>query len=219
MKTDFWFDIVSDRSYIDKVVIRGADYYKMPHKTEYKIKLGNDTEARVDAHVYVDGKKIGVWRVRPYSTTTIERASYSNRKLTFLKTGSESARSVGIKKNLETNGLIKVVFKPEKVYEVFYDHIMSPKGRGYLLCNDQQSFNLNSSFENSFEGATALGKRSDQEFNRTSALTDIDTDNIVVLYARLMISDNGSEFEPLRKTNVYPKKIDNTFFGPYFYNI
>ena len=56
-----------------KKVINGANYFLMRHGSSYKLKLYNDRSTKCDAEVWIDGEKVGVWRIEAYGSTTIER--------------------------------------------------------------------------------------------------------------------------------------------------
>jgi len=91
------------------------NYYSLPHLTEYKIALSNNRSTRCDAEVFVDGLSVGTWRIDQYETITIERPADVNRKFIFAAESSPLARQLGVQKNSYDNGLIKVIFRPEKI--------------------------------------------------------------------------------------------------------
>jgi len=211
----FWFKIMNGYNPTKKRVIDGADYYILPHRAEYKIKLGNDTSTRVDARVYVDGQKIGTWRIKPFSSTLIERTTYSKRKLTFLEQTSYQAESAGIIPGEDNNGLIKVVFRPEKKENTLMYRQNCCNNIPHVNLKSSNCFNLDYGLDsygsdNYGEGATALGNRSFQEFEKTTPITNIDYSRIITLYARLLVKKE-KEFVSIKKnSNKYPKRINNT---------
>lgn len=94
---------------------RGAyHYYGIPHLGEYRIKLTNDRETRCDAEVSVDGESVGKWRINPHSSITVERPAKLNRRFVFVEEGGSTARGAGVVSGRRDNGLITVVFRPEK---------------------------------------------------------------------------------------------------------
>ena len=108
----------------DVIKSNGASYVKLPHKSEYKIRLVNNKGCRTDVHIYIDGTKCGVWRLNPYKSAIIERPAHEQRKFTFFHESSSEAEGIGAVKGSEQNGLVKVVFKPAKEYITrnhFYD--------------------------------------------------------------------------------------------------
>ncbi len=110
----FSLEVLNEYGPIEKVVHGTSNYYSLPHNTEYKLRLSNNHHRRVDAHVWIDGEKVGIWRINPTSRITIERPSTIARKFTLLKEGSGVANSIGISKGNPDNGLIRVTFRPEK---------------------------------------------------------------------------------------------------------
>lgn len=230
---EFWIDVIGGKNIpARKRIIDDADFFELPHKSEYKIRLGNDTESRTDAYVHVDGHLIGVWRINPYSSTTINRTSYNNRKLTFLKQESYEAMDSDIVPEKETNGLIKVIFKPEKYSKKFIPLNIQKNKNSYscrsngentlgmsnrnTFCSDSindSTYNFN---ENSLGvGATVLGDKSNQIFKKTNSITNIDYNRITVIYARLIINNNiNKDSHYPRNSNRYPRKI-NDIINPY----
>lgn len=233
-----------------KHLMNGANYFSLPHRAEYKIKLSNNKSARADAHVYIDGEKMGVWRLHQYQPVSIERPVNDHKKFTFLKEGTASAHEGGIVSGKSENGIIKVIFKPEKSHDEYdeYDGLecatfsndfrgnvpkksKSDRGMsnsfGRSMSNQSysnstnsinttnsyiDSANFNESYNNFSSGGTALGNYSHQQFQNTSALRDIDNDNITTVIARLVIDDdshlNMREFVPLsERTSIYPPRV------------
>lgn len=123
----FSIEILSDGGPVEKVIHSGSNYFSLPHGSEYKIRVGNDHGIRTDAHVWVDGEKAGVWRINPYSRVTIERPAHVARKFTLLDESSGSARGAGVEMGAEENGLVKIIFKPERRSDVFFDQGVPPR--------------------------------------------------------------------------------------------
>jgi hypothetical protein len=203
--------------------INGHKYFALPHMGEYSLTLKNGGVSRCDAHVWIDGNKVGVWRINSYSDITIERPVDKQRKFTFFKEDSEIAETIGIRSGRDSNGLIKVVFKPEKLQDIFEDRDDCFDGP-YRYCSMNASRSLNkgiardggilercvnqsvnyesqpASFNNFSGGATGLGKHSDQRFNNVSAIYNIDTSNITTIELRLIVDNDFArdhEFVPL----------------------
>ncbi len=106
---------------VEKIIYDEANYYAMADRTEYTLKLTNDLAVRTDAHVWINGEHVGVWRINPYSTITIERPANVSRRFTLFKEGTRAAMDAGIIPGSSDNGLIKIVFKPEA--KVFYEAV------------------------------------------------------------------------------------------------
>lgn len=92
-KKNYWIDV--DRYFTSK---KNNTY----NKTYYKIMLGNNTESKVNAYVYVFGKLIGLWTIESNSLITFDKKYKSNKELDF------SNNNI-IEKDSDT--FIKVIFK------------------------------------------------------------------------------------------------------------
>ena len=88
-------------------------YVQMKHGTQYTILLQNESNRRCDAEVYVDDQQVGIWRVNPFITVRIERPVHDHGRFTFYQVGTSEAIQAGISRN-NSNGLIRVLFKPER---------------------------------------------------------------------------------------------------------
>jgi hypothetical protein len=211
---NFSLDILADQ-YIEKINKNNYTYFAIPDKSEYKIKMGNNGNTRADAFVYVDGEYIGTWRINTYSTIIIERPANINKKFVLLKEGSSYASKYGIVTGDTMNGLIKVVFKPEKNTMLFTNSWDRSTDRIYLKnCNTSANDNNQTMAYNYSSGGTVLGNTSSQIFDNTSPLTNIDTNNITTIYTRLVVKDNYNvqdKYMSLKNINNLPPPI-NTFF-------
>jgi len=184
--------------------MHGAYYFVLPHESEYKIRLTNDNDVRCDAIVYVDGDKIGTWRINEHGRITIERPANKARKFTLLKTKSHEGIMSGMRSGKFENGLVKIIFRPEKIQERCEDCVYTNSQEQYLgksgtnfqrECNQSYSAPMSASFMSSSmtrsggmsEAGTGLGRASRQRFNRTSPLQDIDHENITTINARLVV--------------------------------
>lgn len=105
-------------------VIRGSDYYfPLPHRSEYKLRLTNDTSARADARVELDGKEVGLWRVPPgghRNSITVERPVGIPQRFTFVAEESRIAERAGVEEGRSENGLLKVTFYAEREHRRAY---------------------------------------------------------------------------------------------------
>jgi len=88
-------------------------YVQMKHGTQYTILLQNESNRRCDAEVYIDDQQVGIWRVNPFITVRIERPVHDHGRFTFYQVGTSEAIQSGISRN-NSNGLIRVLFKPER---------------------------------------------------------------------------------------------------------
>jgi hypothetical protein len=187
----FSLEIISDNN-VRKVTQNGSTYFALSNESEYKLKLGSNLDTITDAHVWIDDELAGIWRIESFATITIERPSNVKRKFTFLKEGSNAARKAGIVKGNESNGSIKVTFKPKKQYHIaqFTTFSNASPMEKYSMKSCCQSFGDSIS-----AGATVLGDKSSQRFSNTSGISeyDIDSDNVTTINARLVIDNNFSQ--------------------------
>jgi len=136
-------------------------YVALPHNTQYKIKLSNHGPRLADAEVFIDGQRVGEWRVKFYSSAVIERPVHDTGKFTFFREGTPEGIAAGIKKSPEL-GLIKVVFKPERE-------------KGMLLGSPAEPL---------ARGGTGLSGESKQKFSTVTALETVESEHITI-YLRL----------------------------------
>ncbi|MCJ7637814.1 MAG: hypothetical protein MUO21_10025 [Nitrososphaeraceae archaeon] len=202
----------------EKVTRNGSTYFTMPDKTEYTIELSNDRGTKTDVHVWIDGKKVGVWRLSSYSRISIERPVDVQKKFVLLKEGTNAAYDAEIKCGKSDNGLVKVEFRPER--EGCFDDSIN-----YFGYDGRRYFNQSSSINKSFgcnnqmlecnssgdrcsglsAAGTGLGSDSHQRFRNVDAIHDVDIENITEINARLVVDNNSTQyrqFTPLREQNV-----------------
>ena len=79
---------------------------------KYTLRLSNYTIERCDAEVEIDGKRVGVIRIPPKTSVTLERPLHDTGCFTFYLFGTEDGRKAGIAMS-DKLGLISVFFKPE----------------------------------------------------------------------------------------------------------
>lgn len=217
----FSLSILSNGMSARKENIHGAYYFLLSHGSQYKLKLFNDHNTKCDAEIWIDDEKIGTWRINSHHDIVIERPSTINRKFVFLKENSCVANLAGINVN-RNNGLIKIVFKPEREYMLFNNNFDSNMGQSSFMglcannCMPKSSMSiqpLNYQFSNYSHGATALGNKSHQEFDTISPIYDVDSSNITTIMARLIIDESDYECKPLvslkntLNTTTYPSRL------------
>lgn len=193
-----------------------SDYCALRHNSEYKIKLNNTRNVKCDAEVFIDGESVGTWRINSYDSTTIERPSGVSRKFTFLEESSREASQAGIFTGKRNNGLVKVVFKPEKKYRVHNYSLGNRSMRtDFKEESDTDSFSMNGSRgmnesfsmnnslsdnysmglcaqQNYSSGGTGLGNHSHQNFTTVSPIYNIDSANITTISTRLIVDNDDS---------------------------
>lgn len=233
----FSLSVLGDGISARKKYMNGANYFLLPHGSQYKLRLTNNRSPRCDAEVWIDGERIGTWRINSYSSVTIERPADINRRFVFLRENSCTARTAGIVSGDSDNGLIKVIFKPERQQEfmLFNNNLCSLQGAnrdgechlsGMMnmapLSSMMDMASRKKSLQQSYShGATALGGTSGQEFDTTSSIYNVDTANITTITARLLVdNDLSCDYKPLvslksavNETN-YPSRLDDTRHWP-----
>ncbi len=222
----------------EKVKIDGVDYFSLAHNSEYSLLLSNTRSVKCDAHVSIDGEEVGVWRINPYATINIERPVDVKRKFVFLAENSTEAEDAGIPQGSSKNGLIKVVFTPEKTYhderQVCFksgnarcDSFRNTASRGVKSLSTKNygtesvSMGMTDTFSNSAEGnfsagATGLGDRSFQNFSTVGKLTNIDQSNVTTIQTRLVVSNYDSSPRVVRlrdglQKTPYPRRIETQY--------
>jgi hypothetical protein len=93
-----------------------SGHVRLPHNTQFCIKLGNHDHRDCDATVFVDGKEVGCFRLQNGNTLLLERPVHDNARFTFFKADSEEAHDAGVSSVASVDrGTIRVIFRPEKV--------------------------------------------------------------------------------------------------------
>lgn len=192
-------------------------YVALDDNTEYKLLLTNNKSGRCDAHVFIDGESVGIFRVNGYQTITIERPVSVNRKFVFMR---EKTQNIA-KKGKDENGLVRVIFRPEEIsydlenYELsdsYNSKGLMARGRGIKSSNGiiKKSFNLSMGSDaipqsTEYEsGLTVLGDTSRQNFSSVSKLTNIDTKNITTINLRLVVNKNiDKKYISLNEANAH----------------
>lgn len=228
IENGFMLEVLTEKYGIDEVVEKiikcGWNYYTMAEGTEYKLRLKNHHDVRVDAHVWIDGEKIGVWRINPRGFIVIERPANVARRLRLLRERSGMANVAGIKEN-EENGLVKIIFYPEK--KIYNEAIaLSPWNKtdvirydkGCMYYNDtvtqgrsNQRWCAQSAEKYShmngltpprmtrgyLDRATALGIESEQRWRTTTAIEDkdIDKEDVTTIWVRLIIDNDKTVYK------------------------
>ncbi|PZU93408.1 MAG: hypothetical protein DCE90_16715 [Pseudanabaena sp.] len=138
-------------------------YVQMKHGTQYTILLQNESNRRCDAEVYLDDQQVGIWRINPFTTARIERPVHDHGRFTFYQVGTSEAIQAGISRN-SSNGLVRVLFKPER---------------------QQISVESAKMSRAAMAGGTGLSGHSDQEFTTVAAL-DYSPQEFVTINLRLI---------------------------------
>ncbi len=113
---DFQVDIIPDQGSVTTNKKNESYYVEMPkNEVQYKIRLKNNGLAKCDAVVTIDGKNMGTFRINQHDQMLLERPSDVERRFTFFVGGSEGSKQGGYKPKDKNNGLVQVLFKPERI--------------------------------------------------------------------------------------------------------
>ena len=160
----------------------GDGYVCLQHSTQYTLELKNTDRWRCDAEVFIDGQKVGLWRINDRGSLRLERPPHDTGRFTFYQTGTREAAKAQIVAGADT-GLVKVVFKPEE--RIMRIDCPAPLTR--LL-----------------GGGTGLSGESKQQFVNVERISYADPERFVTINLRLVAS--ADEPRPLfaRSTPVPP---------------
>ncbi|RJQ46843.1 MAG: hypothetical protein C4534_02010 [Gaiellales bacterium] len=87
-------------------------YVELEHGRQYCVVLRNDREVNCDAHVEIDGKPVGTWRVPANQSITLKRPAHDQGRFTFYQVGTPEAAQAGLTAGHPNLGLVKVTFTP-----------------------------------------------------------------------------------------------------------
>lgn len=195
-----------------QIIRNGHTYYAVPHRSEYRVKMRNNTKDRVNATLVIDGEDMGRWRIEPYTDITIERPSHSQRKFTFVSEASSEAVMGGVVMGNSMNGLIEVTFVPEIVRRSFgecdgelqcsrkYTWGRPKRTLGDPMMNSAMTrdcFNESLSYS---AGATVLGNNSEQQFGSAQNIIE---DNLrkVTKRIRLIVDESDRPYCSIKSSD------------------
>ena len=89
-------------------------YVEIEHRTKYSLMLRNSLDSQCDAHVEIDGKHVGTWRMNTRSSINLERPVHDTGCFTAYTAGTSDAHLAGLDDSSPDLGLIKVTFTPER---------------------------------------------------------------------------------------------------------
>ena len=92
----------------------GDGYVGLRHMQTFALLLGNPNPVQADAEVRVNGKSVGVFRLRMWGEMRLERPENDPSRFTAIVTRTREAWAAGLAAGDEQNGLIEVTFKPER---------------------------------------------------------------------------------------------------------
>jgi hypothetical protein len=190
----------------------GFDYVALTSGSIYAIELHNHHHTRCDAEVYVDGKHIGGWIVRAHDTIRIERPENAKRKFTFFDEKSYISKSTGSVVGGDNNGLISVIFKPEKYrsYEPLYSakSLQTQAPKKALQSGLSESFLTSSNQKEKFSsGITVLGDISYQDFSSAKELKESQIDwSLATEVSLRLVADTENKYIAIAHS--YPPRLD-----------
>lgn len=96
---------------------REGGYVPIPHGKQYALAIANHTFGRCDAHVKVDGKHVGTWRLDRQQTISINGPVTGDDRglFTFYTVDSQEGQAIGLNRGNPELGLITVTFTPELI--------------------------------------------------------------------------------------------------------
>lgn len=189
----FSVELLSNKGTVEKVIHKGGNYFTYDNATRFMIRLGNNHPVRVDAHLWINNEKMGIWRINPYSNIVITKPNTSEREFILLK-------RIYKNKFFRSNALIKVIFKPEIVYypEIFYNnptHLFKVK-------NFKPNKNCDNTYTDTVTPHDKLGRRCE--------LDDYDYNfSYKPLYGRSLQSTFKSSTYPDYLVNYHQKNIND----------
>lgn len=194
----------------------GYKYVALAPGAEYQITLRNNHNTRCDAEVTIDDQVVGMWRIRPYSSITIERPEGENRRFTFVAETSRIARQTGAQVGAEANGIIQVVFKPAKqtIYPIVARAVPTAtlEARAAPTAAPAPVMAASLAAPRYQSGVTVLGRESEQQFSDTRALRwdEIDHRLVTTVTLRLVVDTGRLDYVPLSSVRLNrPPRIDD----------
>jgi hypothetical protein len=163
-----------------------SGHVELKHQAQYSISLTNDAREQCDAHVEIDGKHVGTWRIPQCASVDIERPADDNGRFTFYRLDSSDGRRSGLRKD-DDLGLITVTFFPE----------LKQRQSSF----DQEPIKIMYSRR---QGGTGLSGVSSQRFC-TAEYIEHDHAKKEIIHLRLIASDEDSR--PLRCVTAKPPVI------------
>lgn len=104
--------IVKDNHSAASFTKDGHRYFRLRNKTEYSVKLSNNTDQPANVVLKIDSVTMGKWRISAKNSVQIERPVHSQRKFTFVREDCGAAREGGVEKGAFKNGLVEATFIP-----------------------------------------------------------------------------------------------------------
>lgn len=84
----------------------------LAHGAQYSVRLGNHDDRDCDAMIWIDGQRVGIWRVPALSTIDLERPAHDTGRFTFYRLGTPEGEAAALVDGPQL-GLVVVTFMPE----------------------------------------------------------------------------------------------------------
>lgn len=219
---DYSVEILPEWGNSEMEIQQGSYYAYMPgNNCKYSIKLRNHcTDTACDASITLDDDHVGTFRIRRGGSIMVERPIYAEKKFTFFEGGTSQANQAGYKAGDSKNGLVKIVFNPEKP-QYYGGRLsglcrhdedacqessaramptsmnMSKQSCGYTnsLTSNTASYDSNAQ-----EGVTGLSGSSSQSFHNVDAL-NYDDSKVTTILLRLVTSGKNTQ---VREPDIVP---------------
>lgn len=143
---------------VNEIIPLTNDAYYLDDGTEYKIAIINHSTKRANSTVFVDGTKIGYFRIPDSGRIVIERTSKTDRKLTFHDVTSNEGILGGLSTKNTQLGNIRLECEIEKKYNF---------GGLEMDCGVET------------DGGTVLGRKSTQRFSSAQWMSTEDEKFII----------------------------------------
>jgi hypothetical protein len=185
---DFGFGVVGGKE--------NNSYVALESGTKYQLKLWNfNTRLRCDAHVKIDSKLVGIFRIEKIDSIIIERPTNDYGCFTFYALGTNEAK-IAMLEAVDKNslGLIEVVFYQEnkqtlkKRYALREEDGLTDLRRQINLDDELEGLrkiDLDSTISDYLPGGTGLSGYSNIDYKIIESI-NYDYDNIVNIYLRLI---------------------------------
>jgi len=180
--------------------------FYLEHGSEFKIVIcNNSSEHRINAKIYIDGKRIGYFRIGKNNKIVVERPDDENkqRKLTFCALDSKEGKAGNLQDSDKLGQLLvkieREIERPKKCYFSsdedfdccnFSMHSDSFSGSGSVMALGGHKFTPANK-----KGGTVLGNKSTQKFS-TAEYMEI-SHEIIHLEAKMMLLVKDEPIIPL----------------------
>jgi hypothetical protein len=195
--------------------INNENYYEFVHGEFFKILLSNYSNSYTEAHLWLNGTKIGVYTLKPYHKIMIDQPQNSTKYFLYNVDGlhdmiGSNYQSKTALTNMFQNGNIVAIFKPEskdaylihtnppefKRYNFFYNKLHNQKyGSEKIihdkmpLCSENTDFQSCSTYLNKYNQTSHPNTYDMVEdlsgFNSTNNIKQVKNKNLTSLFTEI----------------------------------